>query len=126
MKASMQWSYLFKHWSATLIMPLLLTKIHHNYSIELLAIGFLFGFVFSIPTYVFYAIVFQSLQEETISITVKKIILIATSTFGIIVTFALISGDLKGVFTYDVFIYIISSVITGIFFRLKKIPKIKL
>jgi len=120
MKASMQWSYLFKHWSATLIMPLLLTEIHHNYSIELLAIGFLFGFVFSLPTYLFYAIVFQSLQKETISITVKKIILIATSTFGIIVTFALISGDLKGVFTYDVFIYIITSVITGIFFRLGK------
>ena len=126
MKTSMQWSYLFKHWSATLLLPLLLTKILYNESIELLTIGFLFGFIFSLPTYAFYALIFKSLQEETISISLKKIILIGISVFGICVTFALMSGDLKGVFTYDVFIYIISSLITGFFFRLGKKSKTKL
>ena len=123
MKPQMQWSYLFKHWFATLLFPLFLTKLLYNESIELLIIALIVGFIFSLPTYAFYALVFYSLQEETISITRKKIILIGISVIGIALTFTLISGDLRCVFTYDTLIYMFTSLVTGIFFKLeKKLP----
>lgn len=122
MKPKMQWSYLFKHWFATLLIPLFLTKLLYDSSIELLIITLIVGLVFSLPTYAFYALIFHSLQEETVSITRKKIILIGISVIGIVITFALISGDVRVVFTYDTLIYTLTSLITGIFFKLEKLP----
>ena len=121
----MQWSYLFKHWFSTLLFPLFLTKLLYNENLELLIIALIVGFIFSLPTYAFYALVFYSLQEETISTTRKKIILIGISVIGIALTFTLISGDLRSVFTYDTLIYMLTSLITGIFFKLGKKCQLK-
>ncbi|SEH77031.1 hypothetical protein SAMN02927937_01334 [Paenimyroides aquimaris] len=126
MKSKMQWSYLFKHWFATLLIAPFLTDLlfyidPNNHKIggfvEVYPIIIWLSFLFSIPTYAVYSIVFYYLKKKQFSLIFSKRILIAISVVGIFITFTLIFPDIYFPATLA---YMLTSLVTGIFFKLEK------
>src|SRR5690606_22152493 len=126
MKSKMQWSYLFKHWFATLLIAPFLTDLlfyidPNNHKIggfvEVYPIIIWLSFLFSIPTYAVYSIVFYYLKKKQFSLIFSKRILTAISVVGIFITFTLIFPDIYFPATLA---YMLTSLVTGIFFKLEK------
>ena len=126
MKPQMQWSYLFKHWFATLLIAPFLCDLFFyinptNYNIGGLTgvyhIVFIFSFIASIPTYAIYALAFYFLKRENISLIFSKRILLIISMLGVLITFSTGFSTLSIPATLA---YILTSLITGIFFKLEK------
>lgn len=117
--------FLFKHWIFTLLLGPIIsqllmysTVLHANKIVGLLEvfpIAFIFSLVFSIPTYIVYAFIYYYLFKKNLPILFTKCILILIAVSGIFITAAL----MKGYMWFDIAIsYSISSIITGLFFRL--------
>jgi|SRR5690554_7187773 len=129
MKPKMQWSYLFKHWFATLLIAPFLIDLFFfidsdNDKIgELLIDAYLvvvmMSLIFSLPTYAVYSIVFYYLKKKQFSIIFSKRILIAISVVGVFITFTLIFPNIYFIATLA---YMLTSLLTGIFFKLEKLP----
>ena len=120
----MNWSYLFKHWFGTLLIaPLIVQIIVFANRVDNLLFDFfeyyflfvLFGFFFSIPTYLLYALLYWYLAKVNLDDWEIKAILIFFAVAGIIITFSSIAGSMseEGIISYS-----ISSILTGIIFKL--------
>lgn len=122
MKPQMQWSYLFKHWFATLSVYPIFSVIYSVFDHYARFSGtlkiFIISFICSLPTLIVYSFGFYYLKESSISIKFAKANLITISIAGILITFLKIFEDS---FPYPlVLLYIFTSLITGIIFRLGK------
>src|SRR5690606_64394 len=125
MKSKMQWSYLFKHWFATLLIAPFLYDFYVYVDMTDHYIGYLVGdypivlidsLIFSVPTFAIYTLIFHFLEEKAASITFSKIMLIGISVTGVLITFMGI-----GLLDFPLIIaYMLTSLFTGIFFRLEK------
>lgn len=120
----MNWSYFYRHWFGTLIISPIIAQIYELiyennniiFDFPESFFAFLFvGLILSAPTYIFYGFIFHILKIKKINLIIAKIILIVSAVIGIITTFTLIGGSmsLRGIIFYS-----ISSIITGIFFKL--------
>jgi hypothetical protein len=120
----MNWSYLFKHWLGTLLFGPIIAQIieiflNQNNKIldffEYYILFLLFGFLFSLPTYILYGILYWILANKKIDYNHSKFILIIFANAGIIITFFLINGfsTYQGILSYC-----LASIITGLFLKL--------
>lgn len=95
----MNFSYLFKHWFATLTLAPIISEIINLLFIpnsnkivgllEVYPITVIFGFIFSIPTYIICFLVYYFLGSKNINIKTSKLILITLAVIGIIVSFSI-------------------------------------
>lgn len=131
MKLQMQWSYLFKHWFATLLIAPFLSDLFFYVNPSNAKIGgllsgyfvvFFMSFIFSLPTYIIYAAVFYYLKKKKFSLIFSKKMLIAISMVGVFITFASVFPDMYFPVTLA---YMLASLITGIFFKLEKDCQLK-
>lgn len=133
----MKWNYLFKHWGLTiLIAPILfiLPDLWENYTgilsflkriVEFMLhayyMFFLLGLLYSIPTYLIYAVIFYFLKREKVDHKWSKIILILTAQLGIWSSFYILSEALlSGYFIFLAFSYSFCSLISGLFLKISK------
>lgn len=122
----MNWSYLFKHWLGTLFIAPIISELINILFIptsnkivglvEVYPITIIFGFIFSIPTYIIYSIAFYFLGTKNVKIITSKLILITLSIIGIIISFSIAFNNREHEITTA---YILASLATGIFFKLK-------
>ncbi|WP_439553909.1 hypothetical protein [Flavobacterium macrobrachii] len=118
----MNWSYLFKHWFGTLLIGPIIVDIiiYLNYSkigglVEVYPIALIFSLIFSAPTYIIYGIIYHFLYQKNVKGLYSKIILIVLAVSGVYITTIIIKGNMMD----DIAIsYSISSIITGLFFKL--------
>lgn len=119
------WIFLFKHWVFTLLLGPIISQLLMYITIlnpnkivglvEVFPIAFLFSLFFSIPTYIIYAFVYYYFSKKDLSILFTKCILILIAVGGIFIT----SSLMKGFMWFDIALsYSISSIVTGIFFKL--------
>ena len=93
----MNWNYLFKHWFSTIVFtPILIEILEYleskNYasideSLLLYFLMLVFGFIFSIPTYIIYSIVYYILAKKNINNYTSKLLLITITVVGILGSF---------------------------------------
>lgn len=131
MNPQMQWSYLFKHWFATLLIAPFLSDLFFYVNPSNAKIGgllsgyftvFFMSFIFSLPTYIIYAAVFYYLKKKKFSLIFSKKMLIAISMVGVFITFASVFPDMYFPVTLA---YMLASLITGIFIKLEKDCQLK-
>src|SRR5690606_17492954 len=97
MKPQMQWSYLFKHWFATLLIAPVLCQLYAfvNEDIALLIVFYpitlLVSFLYSLPIVIIYTLLFYYFWLEEISIPTAKIFFISIAVTGTFITFSLIN-----------------------------------
>lgn len=128
----MNWSYLFKHWLGTVFLAPIISELINILFIpasnkiiglvEVYPITIIFGFIFSIPTYIIYSIAFYFLGVKNVKIITSKLILITLSIIGIIISFSIAFNNREHEITTA---YILASLATGIFFKLKFIENQK-
>ncbi len=121
----MNFSYLFKHWFATLTLAPIISEIINLLFIpnpnkimgllEVYPITVIFGFIFSIPTYIIYYLAYYVLGSKNINIKTSKSILITLAVIGIIVSFSITFNNRESETTIA---YILTSIISGIIFKL--------
>lgn len=122
---NINWTFLFKHWVITLILgPIISQFIECFYNLsphkivallEVYPISLIFSFIFSIPTYIVYAIIFYFLGKNRINVNIAKLIVISIAVIGVILTATTIKGSLS----FDIAIsYSIASIIAGFIFKL--------
>lgn len=122
----MKWNYLFKHWFFTLLLGPVISQIIMYVTIlnphkivgllEVYPLALLFGLFFSTPTYIIYGLAYYFLAKSNINLNLSKVILILLAVVGVITTTSIIKGSTM----LDISIsYSITSVITGLFFKLK-------
>lgn len=121
----MNFGYLFKHWFATLTLAPIISEIinlllfpNTNKIVGLLEvypITVIFGFVYSVPTYIIYFLVYYFLGSKNINIKTSKLILITLAVIGIIVSFSITFNNREPEITIA---YILSSILSGIIFKL--------
>ena len=121
----MNFSYLFKHWFATLTLAPIISEIINLLFIpnpnkimgllEVYPITVIFGFIFSIPTYIIYYLAYYVLGSKNINIKTSKLILITLAVIGIIVSFSITFNNRESETTIA---YILTSIISGIIFKL--------
>lgn len=119
----MNWNYLLKHWVSTLFLTPIIYQIVANwndlnqlkiiYFLELFPLFLIFGFLLSVPTYILYSILYYYLAQ--IEFKYPKPILILFSLLGIVVTASIIKGTMMPNVSLA---YCLSSIITGLFFKL--------
>lgn len=85
----MNWSYLFKHWTGTLLIGPIICDLSYYYTsntnrifglVEMFPFTLLFSVVFSIPTYAVYGFIFYFLMKKNTTETTSKMVLIGTAT----------------------------------------------
>lgn len=120
----MNWTFTGRHWAFTLLFgPFIFALINgfntnwssNNYFdfFQLYPLTILIGLLFSLPTYVFYIVLFTFFKNQKIKTINEKAALIIIVIIGIFITTALINGTVW----LDLAIsYSISSIITGLFF----------
>ena len=121
----MNWSFLFKHWFGTLLIGPIVTDIIAYLIIdnsnkiggltEVYPIALLFGLIFSTPTYILYSLLYYLFAQKNINLNFAKIILIVFAVLGVIVTGQIIKGNM---IENSIIAYSISSIMTGLFFKL--------
>lgn len=120
----MNWSYLFKHWFGTLflapfIFELFCIILESSNKIvglvEVYPITIIFSLIFSVPTYILYGILYFFLAKKEIAINHSKTVLILFTSISILVTFYIVFNARE---LYASFAYAITSIVTGIFFKL--------
>lgn len=119
----MNWNYLLKHWFSTLFLTPIIYQIAANwndlnqlkiiYFLELFPPFLILGFLLSVPTYILYSILYYYLAQ--IKFKYPKPILILFSLLGIVVTASIIKGTMMPNVSLS---YCLSSIITGLFFKL--------
>ena len=123
----MRWSYLFKHWGATLLLgPFMLLIQQFIYSAYFDLSGFIesyillvgFSFLFSIPTFICCVILFNYLIDKEIGVKNAKLLIISTTVFGVFLSFLIIFGSVSLEFSIG---YSVAAIISGMMFKLKKI-----
>ncbi|MBF4517729.1 hypothetical protein IRZ71_15295 [Flavobacterium sp. ANB] len=120
----MNWTFTGRHWTFTLLCgPIIFAVINgfdtnwssNNYFdfFQLYPFMIFIGFLFSLPTYVFYILLLTHFKHKKIKMLNEKIALIIIVMIGVFITTALINGTVW----LDLAIsYSISSIITGLFF----------
>lgn len=119
------WTYLFKHCFFTLLLGPVISQIIMYINVlnpnkivgllEVYPITLIFSFVFSIPTYILYSILYHFLRHGNIHEKYVKIILIAFAVSGIFITTTIIKGSMMKDIAWS---YSISSIISGAIFKL--------
>jgi len=119
----MNWCYLFKHWFSTLLLTPVIHLLVEKWDdlnqlttmdfLELFPVFLILGFVFSIPTYFLYSILYYYLAQ--LEFKYSKVILISFSVIGIVVTALIIKGTMM---PNVALAYCLSSIITGVSFKL--------
>jgi len=131
MNPQMQWSYLFKHWFATLLIAPFLSDLFFYVNPANVKIGglvsgyfvvFFMSFIFSLPTYIIYTAVFYYLKKKQFSLIFSKRILIVISVVGVFITFAFVFPNMYFPATLA---YMLTSLVTGILFKLEKNCQLK-
>lgn len=122
---NIDWSYLFKHWIFSLLLGPVISQIiafipifYHGQAIGLLEffpIVFIISLIFSIPTYIVYAFVYNYLSTKDLPILYSKTILNSIPIIGVFITTAFIGGTLSYFIAVS---YSISSIIIGVIFNL--------
>jgi len=122
---NIDWSYLFKHWIFSLLLGPVISQIiafipvfYPSQAIGLLEIFpvvFIVSLVFSIPTYIIYALVFDYISTKDLPILLSKTILNSIPIIGVFITTAFIGGTL---WYFIAVSYSISSIIIGVIFNL--------
>jgi hypothetical protein len=119
------WSYLFKHWIFSLLLGPVISQIiafipfsYPNQAIGLLdmyPVVFIVSLVFSIPTYIAYAFVYNYFSNKDFPLLYSKTTLISISIIGVFITTAFIGGFLSYFIAVS---YSISSITAGLLFNL--------
>ena len=122
---NINFGYLFKHWIFTLIIGPIISQIiaflpvfYPSQAVgllEMFPIVFIASFIFSIPTYIVYALVYYYFSTKDLSILYSKTILNVIPVIGFFITTAFIVGLLWNFIAVS---YSISSIITGLIFNL--------
>jgi hypothetical protein len=117
--------YLFKHWIFSLVIGPFVSQIiafipvfYPSQAVGLLGmfpIVFILSFIFSIPTYIIYALIYYYFANKHFPILYSKAILISISIIGVFITTNLIDGSL---WYFIACSYSISSIIAGLVFNL--------
>ncbi|TPG39984.1 hypothetical protein EAH81_11835 [Flavobacterium pectinovorum] len=116
--------YIMGHWILTLLsgpLILILKKYLLDFDtrntiefLEIYPIMIIMGFMFSIPTYLFCILIFNSIEDKNIKINYAKISFILIIIIGIWITTFIISGTLW----FDIAVsYSISAITIGFFFK---------
>ncbi|WP_107037611.1 hypothetical protein [Brumimicrobium mesophilum] len=120
----MRWSYFFKHWITTVLIGSLIYIFLNNItvpffstSIEWFLILILFSAVFSFPTFIVLAFVFNYLENFEIEIKKVKVIQILSTISGVVLSELVIVQNITLETTLG---YSLPAVISGMFFKLKK------
>lgn len=115
-------SYPFKHWLLTLILGQVFLYIYEslrgnsNALILIHPLMVLVSAIFSLPAFACYLILFDFLSLKKIDLLVKKIILILFSIFAIIMTFTVITNELRSWIP----LFSIASLASGVIFSIEK------
>lgn len=119
------WNYFFKNAIFTLLLGPVISQIitflpvfHAIHLLSLLGmfpIVFIASLIFSIPTYIVYAFVYNYLFTKDLSILYSKTILISIPIIGVFITTAFIGGTL---WYFIAVSYSISSLVSGLLFNL--------
>ncbi|RZJ55978.1 MAG: hypothetical protein EOO44_01345 [Flavobacterium sp.] len=122
---NLNWSYLWKHWFFTLLLGPVISQIIALIALfqsklmigllEFYPFALIMSLMFSIPTYIIYAFVYHYLAGKSLSILVKKVILIVLAITGIYITLIIIDGTIA---LQLVLSYSIASVFVGLLFNL--------
>lgn len=122
---NIDWSYLFKQWIFSLIIGPVISQIiafipvfHPSQAVGLLEIFpvvFIVSLIFSAPTYIVYAFVYNYLAKKDFPILYSKVTLISIPVIGVFITTAFIGGTL---WYFIAVSYSISSIICGLLFNL--------
>jgi len=83
--------------------------------VEVYPITIIFSLIFSVPTYILYGIIYYFLAKKEVAINHSKTILILFTSISILVTFYVVFNARE---LYTSFAYAITSIVTGIFFKL--------
>ncbi|KAF2510692.1 hypothetical protein EYY60_09270 [Flavobacterium zhairuonense] len=126
------WNYFLKHCISTLLLaPFISQAFFYIFPnshqiiglLEIYPLTLFMSLIFSSPTYILNAYLYQILSKKAISALYSKVILISMSIIGIFITMYLIIGYMWLDFAIS---YSLSSLITGMFFKLnfeKKEPQ---
>ncbi|RKR10818.1 hypothetical protein C8C83_2508 [Flavobacterium sp. 90] len=122
---NIDWSYLFKQWIFSLIIGPVISQIiafipvfYPSQAIGLLGmfpVVFIVSLIFSAPTYIVYAFVYNFLAKKDFPILYSKAFLITIPVIGVFITTAFIGGML---WYFIAVSYSLSSIICGLLFNL--------
>ncbi len=122
---NIDWSYLFKQWIFSLIIGPVISQIiafipvfYPSQAVGLLGmfpVVFIVSLIFSAPTYIVYAFVYNYLAKKDLPILYSKATLISIPVIGVFITTAFIGGML---WYFIAISYSISSIICGLLFNL--------
>lgn len=123
----MNWSYIFKHWSCTLLLGSTISALVYGFeslspseiskSLVWFLIYLIFSIIYSIPTLIVYFLAFYMLSNMKIDIMWIKFILILITVTGITLTTLLYDPNTLEKLTMY---YALSAIVSGILFRLKR------
>jgi hypothetical protein len=125
-KNKMNWIYIFKHWFSTLLVAPILSDVLNYYYTDtqfmfsltsLFPITFIFGLIFSLPTYIFYGLTYYFLNKKNIKSIHKKTVLISITVIGIILSFYLIFNNRE---QNTVLAYSLTSIFFGLIYKIEK------
>lgn len=120
----MNWSYLYKHWFSTIFLSPIVFDVYNLVTeksnrivglVEVYPITLIFGFLFSIPTYLLYSVVYYFFGNKNVNNSFSKLILITLAVIGIFISFYLTFNNRE---TEISIAYAITSITTGLFFTL--------
>jgi phosphoglycerol transferase MdoB-like AlkP superfamily enzyme len=118
-------SYIFKHWSATLIIaPFLLAlwemfRSEKNGWLDILGmypLFLFFGLLFSLPALLFYCRLFVLLGKSNMEIAIRKLLLIGFAVLSIAITLWFVDGTLAPMLATA---YSVAAIISGFLFKLQ-------
>lgn len=117
--------YILKNWfTILLIAPFLSDLINYNDPnidtyLNFLAFfpyTFIFGFIFSLPTYIVYVLVFNYLEKKNVKLIYAKTILICLTIIGIYIPFYFVFNNREPNACLS---YILTSIFFGYFYNIK-------
>ena len=117
--------YILKNWfSILLVAPLLSDLINKNDKnidtylnlTTFFPFTFFIGFIFSLPTYIVYIMVFNYLERKNVKLIYAKTILICITIIGIYISFYLVFNDREPNACLS---YILTSIFFGYFYNIK-------
>ena len=120
----LNWDYLFKHWFATILLSPIIFDISYLFLentnnivglVEVYYITIIFGFLFSIPTYLVYSIAYYILGKRNFNINLSKLILISLAIIGILISFYITFNNRQQEISIA---YVFTSIVSGLFFKL--------
>ena len=123
----MNHTYPFKHWIATLLMAPLFPLVYEKLFgpiigsvmgwLELYPFAFIFSLFISIPTLIFYCVIFYFISKKNWNIFFVKGVLVSCTIIGVIVTFLIVGGKIAEPLALS---YILAAIISGYLIKLNK------